>query len=109
MYNVRLAVAAREPGLPLWRKDDQMKSQIAFPCLAMFLSLTAAGGFVPRAAHNKERGGAFSFAGVEYFHRFTKDDQHEFTPNGQEDLSAWTDMVTINIYRKAKDGEALAA
>jgi len=74
----------------------------------MFLSLSAAGGFVPQAVE-KGRVGAFSFAGVEYFHRFTKDDQHEFTPNGQEDLNAWTDMVTINIYRKAKDGEGLAA
>jgi hypothetical protein len=51
----------------------------------------------------------FSFAGINYFHRFTKDDQHEYTPKGQEDLSDWKDMVTINFYRRAKDGETLAA
>jgi hypothetical protein len=37
------------------------------------------------------------------------DDQHEYTPAGQEDLKAWKDMVTLQYYRKAKDGEALAA
>jgi len=52
---------------------------------------------------------AFSFADVEYFHRFTQDDQHEYTPAGQEDLNAWKDMVTINYNRKVKDGDALAA
>jgi hypothetical protein len=50
----------------------------------------------------------FSFSDVEYFHRWSKDDQHEFTPAGQEDLKAWTDMVTIWQYRDVKDGEALA-
>lgn len=57
----------------------------------------------------KEKDAAFSFADVKYFHRFTKDDQHEYTPASQEDLKAWTDMVTIHYYRNAKDGETLAA
>jgi hypothetical protein len=52
---------------------------------------------------------AFSLAGVEYFHRFTKGGQHEYTPAGQEDLKAWKDMVTIHDYAQVKDGEALAA
>ena len=56
----------------------------------------------------KERAAAFAFADVKYFHRFTKDDQHEYTPDGQEDLKSWTDMVAILYYRKVKDGEALA-
>ena len=58
---------------------------------------------------DKKDKAAFSLADVMYFHRFTKDDQHEYTPDGQEDLKAWKDMVTIHYYRKAKDGEALAA
>jgi len=57
----------------------------------------------------KKREAAFSFADVEYFHRFKQDDQHEYTPAGQEDLEAWKDMVTIRYYRQAKNGEALAA
>ena len=49
------------------------------------------------------------FSEVEYLHRWAKEEQHEFTPRGQEDLEHWTDMVTINYYRDAKDGEKLAA
>jgi hypothetical protein len=56
-----------------------------------------------------DKDAAFSFATVKYFQRYTKDDQHEYTPDGQADLNAWTDMMTINLYRKAKDGDALAA
>ncbi|MEK6287312.1 MAG: hypothetical protein AABO57_16345 [Acidobacteriota bacterium] len=86
-----------------------MKSKIAFACFAMFFAQSVASGFLPQAADKKEKVAAFSFADTKYFHRFTKDDQHEYTPDGQEDLKAWTDMVTMLFYRKAKDGEALAA
>jgi hypothetical protein len=51
---------------------------------------------------------AFSFAKIEYFHRWSKDVQHEFTPTAQEDLNAWTEMVTIWQYPQAKDGDGLA-
>jgi hypothetical protein len=90
-------------------KVTQVKSQIVFACLATFLAQYLVSELLPTAAANKEKAGAVSFAGVAYLHRFTKDDQHEYTPDGQEDLKAWTDMVTINLYRKAKDAEALAA
>lgn len=66
-------------------------------------------GFFPQDTDKKEKVADFSLADVKYFHRFTKDDQHEYTPSCQEDLKAWKDMVTIHYYRKAKDGEALAA
>ena len=52
---------------------------------------------------------AFTFANVNYFHRFTEKDQHEYTPAGQEDLKAWAEMVTLLVYRNVKDGEGLAA
>jgi len=52
---------------------------------------------------------SFTFANVNYFHRFTDKDQHEYTPAGQEDLKAWTEMVTLLVYRNVKDGEGLAA
>ena len=75
----------------------------------MFCVQHMVGGFLPQSKVQKVNTAAFSFADVEYFHRFTKGDQHEYTPAGQEDLKAWTDMVTIHFYRRAKDGEALAA
>lgn len=84
-----------------------MKSQLAFACLAVFFAQTSVGLSLPQSTVKQVA--AFSLSDVKYFHRFTKDDQHEYTPDGQEDLNAWTDMVTINFYRKAKEGAALAA
>ena len=52
---------------------------------------------------------AFVLGGVSYFHRWSMNDQHEFTPEGQEDLEKWSDMITINVYSNAHDGDALAA
>ena len=51
---------------------------------------------------------AFVFGGVGYLHRWSMNRQHEFTPEGQEDLEKWSDMITINVYPDAHDGEALA-
>ena len=50
----------------------------------------------------------FVFRDVGYFHRWSKNDQHEFTPEKQEDLDKWSDMITINAYPKVEDGEGLA-
>lgn len=52
---------------------------------------------------------AFVFRNAAYWHRWSKNDQHEFTPRDQEDLQKWSDMVTINIYPNAHDGDVLAA
>jgi hypothetical protein len=72
--------------------------------------MIAAAPFVSaQNADNKPKAAAFSLADIQYFHRFTKNDLHEYTPAPQEDLKTWTDMVTINYYRKTKDGDALAA
>lgn len=51
---------------------------------------------------------AFTFMAKEYFPRYAKDNQREFTPRGQSDLKKWTDMVTVNAYPAVTDGEALA-
>jgi hypothetical protein len=51
---------------------------------------------------------AFSFREVEYFHRWSEANQHEFTPAKQEDLEHWTDMITINAYPGVDDGEKMA-
>src|SRR5215469_10995183 len=74
----------------------------------MFLAQYVVSELLPAAAGRNDKAAAFLFANVKYFHRFTKGDQHEYTPDGQEDLKAWTDMVTIQVYRKARDGDALA-
>jgi hypothetical protein len=52
---------------------------------------------------------AFVFGGVGYLHRWSMNDQHEFTPEGQDDLEKWSDMITVNVYPNAHDGDALAA
>ncbi|HEX4947190.1 MAG TPA: hypothetical protein VFZ34_11025 [Blastocatellia bacterium] len=85
----------------------KLTSQLALACL-ITLCVHNATVFAQSAAQ-KEQPAAFSFAAVQYFHRFTQADQHEFTPAGQEDLQAWTDMITLRTYRNAKDAEALAA
>jgi hypothetical protein len=59
-----------------------------------------------RAAGTHDR--AFTFKEVGYFYRWSKDDQHEFTPEKQEDLNKWSDMITINAYPNVGDGERLA-
>jgi hypothetical protein len=51
---------------------------------------------------------AFQFRQVNYFHRWSKGDQNEFTPDKQEDLDHWSDMITINAYPGVDDGEKMA-
>lgn len=52
---------------------------------------------------------AFVFRNVGYFHRWSKNEQHEFTPEKQEDLDKWSDMITVNGYPNVREGEGLAA
>lgn len=86
-----------------------MKSQIVCVCLAVLFTQNVVAGFLPKASDDRDKSAAFMLAQVKYFHRFTKGNQHEYTPDGQEDLKRWTDMVTINYYPKVKDGTSLAA
>ena len=50
----------------------------------------------------------FDFGGTEWQHRWSKDGQNEFTPNGQEDLATWRDMVTVNLDEAVRSGDQLA-
>jgi len=86
-----------------------MNSQIVFVCFAVFFAQNVVTGFLQQDSDKKDKPAAFTFADARYFHRFTNENQHEYTPGGQEDLKRWSDMVTINYYPKAKDGESLAA
>ncbi|HKS43169.1 MAG TPA: hypothetical protein VJX74_21320 [Blastocatellia bacterium] len=49
-----------------------------------------------------------NFNQTDYLHRWSQNDQHEFTPPGQDDLSKWTDMLTINFYPQVNEGDGLA-
>jgi hypothetical protein len=49
-----------------------------------------------------------SFNGTTYFHRWSSQGQNEYTPQGEEDLSAWKSMVTINQHDWARNGDQLA-
>src|SRR5437016_543141 len=74
---------------------------LAVACSVVFLEESDAAG--PPAKR------AFVFRDVGYFHRWSKGDQHEFTPEKQEDLNRWSDMITVNGYPDVSDGERLAA
>jgi hypothetical protein len=51
----------------------------------------------------------FSFGGKEYFYRWSNNIMFEFTPHGQSDLTHWTDMVTVVVYRNATNAAGLLA
>ncbi len=48
------------------------------------------------------------FDNVRFLHRWSKGGQHEFTPEGDEDLARWSTMVTINRHAAVKNGDQLA-
>ena len=52
---------------------------------------------------------AFAFNNVQYFHRWSEKNQHEFTPAKQEDLKKWSEMMTVNLYPDVHDGDQLAS
>ena len=52
---------------------------------------------------------SFVFRETAYLHRWSQNNQHEFTPEKQEDLKKWSDMITVNAYPDVNDGETLAA
>jgi hypothetical protein len=74
---------------------------LVFACGAMAADENGATGPEPKQA--------FVFRGVGYFHRWSGNEQHEFTPAKQEDLEKWSDMMTVNGYPDAGDGDSLAA
>lgn len=65
----------------------------------------------PAATHQDSQA-AFTFRGVEYFHRSSERnsniDLHEFTPADQADLGAWVEMVSVIRYHHVNDVDGLA-
>lgn len=47
------------------------------------------------------------FNGTRYFFRWTNDRLFEFTPQGQEDLEKWIDMISVVVYREVDTPEKL--
>ncbi|MEN3369569.1 MAG: hypothetical protein V7609_1712 [Verrucomicrobiota bacterium] len=76
--------------------------------MVLSLAVTCALGDRESRADPANAKPAFVFRGAGYFHRWSKNDQHEFTPEKQEDLDKWSDMLTVNVYSTVHDGDGLA-
>jgi hypothetical protein len=76
--------------------------------LSLVLACSAAPADLSYAA-NPEPKQTLVFRDVSYFSRWSKNGQTEFTPEKQEDLNKWSDMITVNAYPDVRDGERLAA
>jgi hypothetical protein len=83
--------------------------QSMFACLACVLVLAS-----PLAQAQKSGGApganaiSLNFRGVEYVHRWSKNGQNEFTPNGEIDLARWQNMITVNVHEAVGNGDQLA-
>ncbi len=49
-----------------------------------------------------------NFNKTDFSHRWSKGNQHEFTPSGQEELVSWTEMMTLVVYPEVIDGDDLS-
>ncbi|HEV8238766.1 MAG TPA: hypothetical protein VGS57_05325 [Thermoanaerobaculia bacterium] len=49
-----------------------------------------------------------SFGGVDYVHRWSKNNQNEFTPRNEADLAHWRNMITVIVYDGVRNGDQLA-
>ena len=75
---------------------------------ALGVAVLAARGNAMAADPRQEDALTLPFRGVGFVHRWSKDGQHEFTPQGDADLKAWRDMVTLNVHASVASGEQLA-
>ena len=73
-----------------------------------FLFIAATAPFANSAAQPGGATATLSFSGTEFIHRWSKNAQHEFTPKGEEDLTKWNSMVTINVHAPVRTGDQLA-
>ena len=76
--------------------------------LTLACSVLAAAAAEPGPPAAAGPGATLSFDGTAYFHRWSGQGQIEYTPQGEEDLSAWKSMVTINVHDWARTGDQLA-
>ena len=52
--------------------------------------------------------GGITFRGRGYEHRWSESHRHDFTPAGQDDRSAWRDMVTLHAHPAVRDDAGVA-
>ena len=93
-------------------KADEAKMSIKVISKAVTLILIALISTLfsrAQAAHNSAEPLKLSLGDTEYVHRWSQNNQNEFTPAAQPNLDAWKDMVTVNLYPSVKTGENLSA
>jgi hypothetical protein len=73
--------------------------------LFAFVLIIGSAALISRASEPKD----FTFQDVTYVHRWSKANTHEFTPEEQDNLDEFEDMITVNGYPNVKDGDGLAA
>lgn len=76
--------------------------------LTATLGLGAMGAMGGPVAAAKADALQLSFRGKPFLHRWSRNGQHEFTPPAETDLTAWHDMVTLNVHGTVRSGEQLA-
>lgn len=79
-----------------------------FLAIVYMLMLSTALAASDQAASSEPNTMSIVFRGVEYDHRWSKGGQNEFTPQGQNDLNSWQDMITFNVHQAVATGEQLA-
>ncbi|HSV55157.1 MAG TPA: hypothetical protein VLJ57_23735 [Burkholderiaceae bacterium] len=94
----------------------QRAPSIAVPRRHLLLAALGAGLALGLAQPRARAAGAgqpqaplkLTFRGVGFMHRWSNQGQHEFTPQGEDDLAAWRNMVTLNVHASVVRGEQLA-
>jgi hypothetical protein len=76
--------------------------------ILLFLCIAVATAVADTTAQPRAGGTTLSFNGDEFIHRWSKNAQHEFTPKGDEDLTKWGSMLTVNVHEWARTGDQLA-
>lgn len=90
-------MGANTPGAPVARRQ-----------LLQGLAVGAWMAVGARAAAAAPAALSLTLAGTTFLHRWSRQDQHEFTPAGDEDLTRWADMLTLAVHPGVRSGEALA-
>lgn len=114
VYTHRIYGDSAEKAMSAWMEKNGAATEKALLSweiipLPAAVKKTNAGAATASAEKAAPKLASFKFHGAEYVHRWSQDNQHEFTPHGQEDLRKWTDMITLHRYPDAVDGDGLAA
>lgn len=75
--------------------------------LAALLNLSTT--FAEAQTLNTQEAKMIHFRGTEFVHRWSKNEQNEFTPRNDADLKKWQDMLTLNTHATVANGDQLAA